>query len=205
MAYSPSSAVCTHTTPEYQLPNGRKPIILSPTYPGGRKLSKPEPPAVLLSSVPIHLYFLLSPVIVSTVFLAVLFSSVPIYCYLLSPDIVLTVFLAVLLSSALIHRQLLLSPVIVSTVFHNFPAQNTLPPADNAELDGQSMIKANGKYFKCIIAVNNYVQTFTFGEDCLPVQVETIENCKLKIATKSTAYAKLPTRLLENGSWQKSK
>ncbi len=67
------------------------------------------------------------------------------------------------------------------------------------------MIKANGRFFNSIAAANNYVETFTFGEDRLQVQIETIENCKMKIATRSTAYARLATKFFDDGSWRECK
>ncbi len=73
------------------------------------------------------------------------------------------------------------------------------------ELRGKAMIKANGRLFKTTAAANKYVKTFTFGKDSLSVQIETIENCKMKIATRSTAYAKLATKFFEDGSWKESK
>ncbi len=75
----------------------------------------------------------------------------------------------------------------------------------SVELRGKAMIKANGRLFKIIAAVNKYVETFTFGKDCLSVQIEIIENCKMKIATRSITYAKLATMFLEDGSWRESK
>lgn len=73
------------------------------------------------------------------------------------------------------------------------------------ELRGEAMIKANGRTFNSIAAANNYIETFTFGKDCLLVQIETIENCKMKIAKRLTAYAKLATKFFEDGSWRESK
>ncbi len=70
----------------------------------------------------------------------------------------------------------------------------------SVELRGKAMIKANERLFKTTAAANKYVETFTFGEDRLSVQIETIENCKMKITTRSTAYAKLATKFLEDGS-----
>ncbi len=87
------------------------------------------------------------------------------------------------------------------------PATRLVFNDDNisVELHGKAMIKANGRLFKTTVAANKYVETFTFGEDHLSVQIETIKNCRKKIATRSTAYAKLATKFLEDGSWRKSK
>ncbi len=87
------------------------------------------------------------------------------------------------------------------------PATRLVPNDDNisVELRGEAMIKANGRLFKTTIAVNKYVETFTFGKDHLSVQIETIENYKMKIATRSTVYAKLATKFLEDESWRESK
>ncbi len=94
------------------------------------------------------------------------------------------------------------------------PAGNTSRPAIRlvsndddigVELHDEAIIKANGRLFKTTAAANKYVETFTFGEDCFSVQIETIENCKIKIATRSTAYAKLATKFCEDGSWRESK
>lgn len=41
--------------------------------------------------------------------------------------------------------------------------------ADDIELLGKAMIKANGYLFKLVSAVNKDVETFNFGEDCLMV------------------------------------
>ncbi len=75
----------------------------------------------------------------------------------------------------------------------------------SVELCGKAMINANGRLFNITAAANKYVETFTFGEDRLSVQIETIENCKMKITTRSTAYTKLATKFLEDGSWRESK
>ncbi len=75
----------------------------------------------------------------------------------------------------------------------------------SVELHGEAMIKANGRLFKTRATANKYVKTFIFGEDRLSVQIETIENCKMKIATRSTAYSKLATKFLEDVSWRESK
>ncbi len=87
------------------------------------------------------------------------------------------------------------------------PATRLVPNNDDisVELRGEAMIKANGRLFKTTAAANKYVETFTFGEDRFSVQIETIENYKMKIATRSTAYAKLATKFLEDGSWRESK
>ncbi len=68
------------------------------------------------------------------------------------------------------------------------------------KLHGKAMIKTNRRLFKTIVAANKYVETFTFGKNQLLVQIETIENCKMKIATRSTTYAKLVTKFLKDGS-----
>lgn len=70
----------------------------------------------------------------------------------------------------------------------------------NEELYGEVMIKANGRTFNLIATVNNYIEIFTFEKDRLLVQVKTIKNCKMKIAKRSTAYAKLVTKFFEDGS-----
>lgn len=66
-------------------------------------------------------------------------------------------------------------------------------------------IKANGKFFNSIAAMNKYVETFTFGEDRLRVQIDTIENCKKKITIGSTAYARLAIKFLSDESWRESR
>ncbi len=68
----------------------------------------------------------------------------------------------------------------------------------SVELRGKAIIKANRRLLKTTAAANKYIETFTFGEDCLSVQIETIKNCNMKIATSSTAYAKLATKFLKN-------
>ncbi len=73
------------------------------------------------------------------------------------------------------------------------------------ELYGKAMIKANWRLFKTAAAATKYVKTFTFGENCLSVQIERIENSKMKIVTRLTVYAKLATKFLKNGSWRENK
>lgn len=73
------------------------------------------------------------------------------------------------------------------------------------ELHGKAMIKANKRLFKTITAANKYVKTFTFRENRLSVLIETIENCKMKIATRSSVYAKLTTKFLKDRLWRESK
>lgn len=48
------------------------------------------------------------------------------------------------------------------------------------KLRGKAMIKANGRLFKTTTAVNKYVKTFTFRENCLSIQIERIKHCKIK-------------------------
>lgn len=59
--------------------------------------------------------------------------------------------------------------------------------------------------FNSVSTVSTYIKTFTFGEERLEVQIKAIENCKSKIALKTTAFATLATRFLEDGSWKESK
>lgn len=73
------------------------------------------------------------------------------------------------------------------------------------ELRGKSMIKANRRLFKIIVAINKYIETFTFGEDRFLVQIEIIENYKMKIAIRSTVYTKLATKFFKDRLWKKSK
>lgn len=67
------------------------------------------------------------------------------------------------------------------------------------------MIKANRRLFKIIVAVNKYVETFSFREDRLLVQIESIENYKMKIAIRSTAFIKLITKFLKDRSGRENK
>lgn len=60
-------------------------------------------------------------------------------------------------------------------------------------------MKANGRLFKLVTAVTNFVKMFPLGKDCLMVQIQTIENCKPKIFTRVT------TNCFEDGSWWESK
>ena len=73
------------------------------------------------------------------------------------------------------------------------------------ELCGKAIIKASGRTFNSIAAANNYIETFIFRKNRLLVQIETIKNCKMKIAKRLTAYTKLAIKLFEDGSWRKSK
>lgn len=75
----------------------------------------------------------------------------------------------------------------------------------NIKLYGEVMIKGNGRTFNSITAMNNYIKTFTFRKDCLLVQVKIIENCKMKIAIRSTTYAKLVIKSFKDGLWRENK
>lgn len=70
----------------------------------------------------------------------------------------------------------------------------------NEELYDKAIIKANKRTFNFIAAANNYIKTFIFREDCFLIQFKTIENYKIKIAKKSTTYAKLATKFFKNRS-----
>lgn len=77
-------------------------------------------------------------------------------------------------------------------------------PNNNIELSGNAIIDANEKLLKLIAAITSFVETFLFGKDCLMVKIQTIENCKTKILTWMSAYAKLAIHFFENKSWQES-
>ena len=47
-------------------------------------------------------------------------------------------------------------------------------------------------------AVNKYVEMFDFGKDCFIIQIQTIENCKIKISIRAIAYAKLAMNFFED-------
>lgn len=66
------------------------------------------------------------------------------------------------------------------------------------------MIKAYGHLFKLVTAVSKYMKTFDFSEDRLMIQIQTIENCKTKISTKTITYAKLAINFFGDGSWRES-
>lgn len=66
------------------------------------------------------------------------------------------------------------------------------------KLHKKAMIKANKRTLNLIAAANKYVGTFIFTKDCFFVQVKIIENCKIKIAKRSTAYTKLAIIFFEN-------
>lgn len=75
---------------------------------------------------------------------------------------------------------------------------------NDIELSGETIIRANGKLFKLETTVIKYIITFLCREDHLMVQIQTIENCKAKIFTQATTYARLVMNFFENSSWQKS-
>lgn len=62
----------------------------------------------------------------------------------------------------------------------------------------EAIIKINKKTFNLITAANNYIKTFTFEKDYFLIQIKIIENCKIKIAKKSTVYTKLAIKFFEN-------
>ena len=68
------------------------------------------------------------------------------------------------------------------------------------KLGSKTMIKANRRLVQIIIATHKYIKIFSFGKDYFLMQIETIENYKIKIGTKSTAYVKLVTKFLKNKS-----
>lgn len=73
---------------------------------------------------------------------------------------------------------------------------------NDVELVRAVKIKASGRFFNSIAAANKYDETFTFGENRLRVQIDTVENCRKKISIRSTAYARLVTKFLFDGSWR---
>lgn len=75
----------------------------------------------------------------------------------------------------------------------------------SVKLHDKTIIKANKRLFKTIAITNNYIEIFTFEKDRLLVQIETIEDCKMKIITRSTGYAKLVTKFLEDELWKENK
>lgn len=70
---------------------------------------------------------------------------------------------------------------------------------ENKKYNLAATIKANKKLFNFISVVSTYIKTFTFGEKKLQVQIKIIKNCKSKIALKTTVFAILATKFLENG------
>lgn len=76
---------------------------------------------------------------------------------------------------------------------------------NDVELVKVVRIKASGRFFNSIAATNKYVKTFTFGEDCLHVQIDIVENCRKKISIRSTAYTRLATKFLFDGFWGERK
>lgn len=85
------------------------------------------------------------------------------------------------------------------------PVTSVLKMKMMSSLVVRTRIKANRKLFKSVTAVTEYVETFLFGEDRLMIQIQTIENCKAKLSTRATAYARLSMNFLEDGSWRESK
>lgn len=67
------------------------------------------------------------------------------------------------------------------------------------------MIKANGKLFKLIIAITNFVELFLFGKNHSIVLIQTIKNCKTKIFIQVMVYTRLAINFLKDESWQESK
>lgn len=60
------------------------------------------------------------------------------------------------------------------------------------------IIKANKKLFKSMTVIIKYVKTLPFGENCLMIQIQTIENCKAKIFIYDMLYTRLATNFCEN-------
>lgn len=100
------------------------------------------------------------------------------------------------------------NPPVIQRVESSSMEHNASVPAkfsidddcDDVELRGDTMIRDNEHLFKSVTAISKYVEMFDFGKNYLMVQIQTIENCKIKISIKAIAYAKLAMNFFEDGS-----
>ena len=78
------------------------------------------------------------------------------------------------------------------------------PETPELDIRFQGLIRATGKVFSTVSTVTIYIDTFIFKEERLQTQIETIEHFKTMIASKTTSFASLAFKFLEDGLWRES-
>lgn len=59
-----------------------------------------------------------------------------------------------------------------------------------------SVFKANKKIFKSIFTFSKYTKILRFGPDCLILQINTIEHCKLFVLYLFSVYIKIAQKFI---------
>lgn len=71
---------------------------------------------------------------------------------------------------------------------------------NNVILVGKARIKFNARFSNFVVVTSEYVETFTFLENCLYVNIYNFQNLTKKITIIANAYTKLATKFLYNNS-----
>lgn len=93
-----------------------------------------------------------------------------------------------------IYRVELLFAKCNTSIFAQLPIVDN---GNNVKLPNKTIIKANGYHFKLVTIISKYLKTFDFGENCLIIQIQVIENYKTKISIRAITNPKIGNEFIQ--------